>query len=104
MADDCVQVFLKLSGEHGSEEEIAAIHVLADELAEAIEEREAGDYDGDEFGGGFCKLFMYGPDADKLFNAVRKRLLASPLSRGGHAVKLYGQATNADVKEVRVDL
>jgi hypothetical protein len=47
---------------------------------------------------------MYGPDADKLFNAVRKRLLASPLSRGGHAIKLYGQATNADVKEVRVDL
>jgi hypothetical protein len=104
MPEHCVQVFLKLSSEHGSSEEIESIHEFTDELAEAIEQHEAGEFDGDEFGGGVCRLFMYGPDADKLFDAIKKPLLASPFSKGGHAIKRYGEASDMDSKEVRVDL
>ncbi|MDX1963102.1 MAG: hypothetical protein SFX18_08110 [Pirellulales bacterium] len=104
MPEHCVQVFLKLSSEHGSAEEVESIHELTDELAEAIEEEEAGEFDGDEFGGGICRLFMYGPDADKLFDAIKKPLVASAHSKGGHAIKRYGEASDPNSKEVRVDL
>lgn len=104
MAEHCVQVFLKLSSEHGTDKERDRISALTDKLADAIEKHEAGEFDGDEYGGGYCRLFMYGPDADKLFDAIKKPLLASPLSKGGHAIKRYGEASDMDCKEVKVKL
>jgi hypothetical protein len=102
MPEHCVQVVLPLSSEHGSSNEVESIHELTDEIADAIEEHEAGEFDGDEFGGSICRLYMYGPDADKLFDAIKRLLLASPLSKGGHAIKRYGPPEDG-VKEVRVD-
>ncbi len=102
MPEHCVQVVLPLSGEHGSSDQVEAIHELTDQLADAIEEQEAGEFDGDEFGGGICRLYMYGPDADKLFDAIKEPLLASPLSKGGHAIKRYGPPEDG-IREVRVD-
>jgi hypothetical protein len=104
MAEHCVQVFLKLSTEHGSEKELDRISTLTDKLADAIEKHEAGEFDGDEYGGGHCRLFMYGPDADKLFDAIKKPLLASALCKGGYAIKRYGEASDMKAKEERVDL
>src|SRR5256885_1191374 len=103
MPEHCVQVVLPLSSEHGSDQEMDAIHELTNKLADAIDEHEAGDFDGDEFGGGICRLYMYGPDTDKLFDAIKGLLLASPLSKGGHAIKRYGEASEAHAKEVRVE-
>ena len=104
MAEHAVLVQLTLSGgEFGSEAETDAIHELTDKLEEAIEERDAGEFDGDEFGGGKCTLFMYGSDADALFAAVEPLLRASPLTRGGLAIKRYGAAGDADAKEARID-
>jgi hypothetical protein len=40
---------------------------------------------------------------DELFAAVEPLLRESKLSSGGHAIKRYGEATDADAKEVRVD-
>ena len=104
MAEHCIQVFLKLSTEHGSDKDRDRIEALTEKFADAIEKYEAGEFDGDEYGGGFCRLFMYGLDADKLFDAIKKPLLASPLSKGGYIVKRYGEASDTDCKEVRVDL
>jgi hypothetical protein len=104
MAEHCVQVFLKLSTEQGSEKEMDRISTLTEKLADAIEKHEAGEFDGDEYGGGHCRLFMYGPDADKLFDAIKKPLLASSLSKGGYAIKRYGEASDKKAKEVRVEL
>ncbi len=104
MSDHCVQVFLKLSdGEYGTSGEIDTIHELSEILGEAIEKQEAGEFDGDEIGEGEATLFMYGPDADKLFEAIKEPLLASPLSRDGYVVKRYGPA-KAGVKEERIEL
>jgi hypothetical protein len=103
MNEHCVKVYLKLSNEYGSSEEMDAIHELSDALEEAIEKDGAGEFDGDEFGGGECTLFMYGPDADKLFDAIRELLASSPMSREGYVLKRYGPPEDG-VKEVRVDL
>ena len=103
MEEHCVIVHLALSGDRGSAEQVDAIHVLSDALEEAIEEHDAGEFDGDEFGGGECTLYMYGPDADKLFEAIRKPLVSSPLAKGGYVLKRYGPPVEG-VKEVRVEL
>lgn len=103
MEEHCVKVYLKLSNEYGTPEEIEAIHELSDALEEAIQESGAGEFDGDEFGGGECTLYMYGPDADKLFEAIRKSLKSSPAATGGYALKRYGPPKEG-VKEARVEL
>jgi hypothetical protein len=39
-----------------------------------------------------------------LFAAIEPTLRGSPLSRGGYAIKRYGEPDDPDAKEVRVDL
>jgi hypothetical protein len=88
----------------GSERERAAVAVLADDLERVIVEKQAGEFDGEEFGDGRCVLYMYGPDADRLFEAVEPVLKATPLARGGFAIKRYGEANDANAVEARVSL
>lgn len=103
MSEHCVRICFKLSSEFGSNTEIEAIHVLSDILESAIEQNGAGEFDGDEFGGGKCMLYMYLTDADRLFEAIRKPLQEFPLARGGHVIKRYGSPQDG-VKEVTIDL
>ncbi len=88
----------------GSERERAAVAALADDLMHAIGEKQAGEFDGEEFGDGRCVLYMYGPDADQLFETVEPIIKASPLSRGGFAIKRYGEAGDKIAVETRVNL
>ena len=69
----------------------------------AITAADAGEFDGDLIGRGECVLYMYGPDADRLFGVVEPLLRASPLTRGGYAVKRYG-AAGSGAREERVPL
>lgn len=103
MAEHCVKICLKVSGEYGSQGEIETIHEFSDTLERLIDEHGVGEFDGDEFGGGECTLYMYGPDADRLFEVIQKPLEGFPLARGGHVVKRYGPPEDG-VKEVRIDL
>src|SRR3954464_8607688 len=103
MNEHCVRIFLKLSEDYGTEKEMEAIHELSDALEDAIELHKVGEYDGDEFGGGECTLYMYGPDADKLYKAIEKPLRKSRLARGGYVLKRYGPPEDG-IREVRVDL
>ncbi len=84
--------------------DVDTFHALEDELLEAIELAGVGEFDGDEFGGGECTLYMYGPDADRLFDAVRSILRSSSLSAGGYAIKRYGSADDPGSEELRVEL
>jgi hypothetical protein len=91
-SEHAVLVHLELSDSaFGTPNERAAIYKLSDDLAGAIERAGVGDFDGDEFGGGTCVLYMYGPDADRLWDAVAPTLRASPSTTGGHAIKRYGE-------------
>jgi hypothetical protein len=103
--EHAVIVHLRLDDDgFGSAEKRESINELQDVLADAIDEAEAGEFDGDEFGEGECVLFMYGPDADVLFDTIKPILKKSPHSKGGFAIKRYGEASDPKAKEVKVKL
>jgi hypothetical protein len=85
-----IAVHFELSSEFGSTEERAMVHKFTDKLASLIDEHEVGVFDGDEFGNGHEALFMYGPDADKLFDVVYPSLSTWEPLKGGYAIKRYG--------------
>jgi hypothetical protein len=91
-------------GEMDSAEEQKAAFALVEELEAAFDTSGIGEYDGEEFGGGGCTFYMYGPDADRLFAAVEPILKQSSLAPGGSATKRYGDAGDPDAREVRIDL
>ena len=88
----------------GSAREREVVANLIDALDRVIDEQGVGEFDGEEFGGGRCVIYMYGPDADQLFAVVEPILRATPLARGGFAMKRYGEAKDTSAAEVRVNL
>ena len=79
-----------------------AVRDLERRLERAIQADAAGEFDGDEFGGNKCVLYMYGPDADRLFEIIEPILKSVPLASGGYAIKRYGEAHDSRAREVRV--
>jgi hypothetical protein len=63
-----------------------------------------GEFDGEEFGGGRCVLYMYGPDADRLFGVVEPILKATPVARGGFVIRRYGDVNDLNAVVARVNL
>jgi hypothetical protein len=80
---------------------VVSLHALQDRLLEAIENAAAGQLDGDEFGEGTCTIYCYGPDADRLWDAVAPILETEPFPEGSVAVKRYGPP---GAREETVDL
>jgi hypothetical protein len=101
--EQAVIVHLRLSDDHfGSSGERQTLYVLQGEMAKAIEQADAGEFDGDEFGEGECVLYMYGPKADRLFAAIEPVLKSSPFASGGYAIKRYGDVGDLAAPQVRV--
>ena len=86
----------------GTDEEQEAAFALETELEEAVNASGLGEFDGNEFGGGECVFFIYGPDADALYGHIEPVLRSNPLAAGGFAIKRYGEASDADAREARV--
>jgi hypothetical protein len=87
-------VILKLklaSGPMGNEEERKRITELEHLLANAIKQSSSGDFDGDEYGEGFCTIYMYGPSAESLFNSVQPTLKGFRASSGSYVIKRYSK-------------
>ena len=59
---------------------------IDDQLTAVLEGKGLGDYDGDEIGEGGATLFLYGPDAERLFAAIEPTLRAYPLCRNARVV------------------
>jgi hypothetical protein len=90
--EQAVIVKLKLaSGPKGKEDELNRIAKLEDELAHAIEKSSSGDLDGDEFGDGFCTIYLYGPSAERLFASVQPMLKGFRAAIGSYVIKRYGK-------------
>lgn len=85
-----------------SEPEMSHVADLSDQLADAIESADAGEFDGDDFGSHDCKLYMYGPDATKLYLAIEAVLKAHPICKGAVVVKRFGEASDPKAREERV--
>jgi hypothetical protein len=93
MPEHCVQLIVKLSDENfGKGDERTGMYEIEDALELALEESDAGEYDGHEFGGGKCVFYMYGENADELFNALRDTLemLKQTLAGRARVVRRYG--------------
>ena len=72
--------------------DLEPLFALEDKLKDAIESTGTGEYDGNEIvtDGSRGTLYMYGPDADQLFEAIRPALESSIFMRGAVATKRYG--------------
>ena len=53
---------------------------------------------GDEFSSDEATLYIYGPDAQAMFNAIKPALLAAKLAAGSHALLRYGAPDETSVK------
>jgi hypothetical protein len=103
--DHAVIVYLRLTDDRfGAEAERDAFFALEDLLVDAIDGAGLGEFDGNEFGGGECKLYIYGYDADRMFNAISPILQSTRLARGGHAIKRYGAASDPLAMEIKIPL
>lgn len=101
--EHAVIVRYALSGsDFGTEEERNAVRALKKHLTVAIESAVAGQFDGDEFGGGAVVLYAYGPDATRLFAVMEPYLRAHP-ARPASAVLRFGEADDPAAREQRID-
>ncbi len=75
---------------------------IEDQLSEALTREGTGELDGNEIGQGETTLFMYGPDAERLFRTVEPLLRAYPLCKGSRVVIRAGEP-GAREREVKLD-
>jgi hypothetical protein len=75
-----------------NDRDLGALFDLEDKLIDAIDAASAGELDGNEIAvdGSHGLVFMYGPDARKLFASVEPVLRASPVARGGIVTLRFG--------------
>ena len=99
MSDHCVRVRFPFSAS-----DLAPVFELEDALTGAIEAADAGEFDGNDVGQDECILYMYGPDADALFQAIQPILAEHrELVAGGQAFLRYGPPEDG-IREVSVPI
>jgi hypothetical protein len=78
---------------------------IEDALIEALGNKGIGEVDGHELAldGSEVVYYLYGPDADSLYDAVEPVVLGLPPQAGSYVVKRYGEADDPDAREVRID-
>ena len=78
---------------------------LEEQLEDAIQRRAVGVYDGNELSpdGSDVTLFMYGPDADRLFSVVRPILESSKVIKEAVATLQY-RSPEDEVTEVEITI
>ena len=59
-------------------------------LIDRLKDESVGMFDGNEVGGGKTVLFLYGPDAELLYQHIEPVLRADPFCRGAKAVIRWG--------------
>lgn len=74
---------------------------IEDRLIEVIERERLGEFDGNEMGATEATLYMYGPDAERLFAGIESTLRAYPLCQGARVVIRRG-APGAEQREIRL--
>lgn len=89
--EEAVLIYIKLSGsEFGTWEEREQCFGLEDKLIEEIQSKNSGDYDGHEFGQGYCVLYIYGSNADSLYDSILDILEQFKLPPQSYVIKRYG--------------
>jgi len=89
------------SGDMGTEQERDRISALEQQLSKAIKNSSAGDFDGDEYGGGTCTIYMYGPSAERLLSVALPILKKFNAPSGSYVIKRFGKP---GAKQTRIPL
>src|SRR4030095_1470799 len=86
-------------------EELDPLHELENRLLDLLTDPEIGYYDGHEVGldSPDGTLFFYGPNAEKLFKAVKQELESTDFLKGATAQLFFGPSRNG-VREISVVL
>ena len=74
---------------------------IEDRLIEVLERKRLGEFDGNEVGQGQATLFMYGPDAERLFDGIEQTLREYPLCQGAR-VEIRRGGPGAQQRELRL--
>jgi hypothetical protein len=69
----------------------AGLDEIDDPLIEAIDATGVGEFDGNEIGPDGAMLYMYAPDADRLWEVVEPVVRSASLGSGSYAVKRHGE-------------
>lgn len=85
--------------------DLSEVFAIEEELEAKISSAQAGEYDGNEMAadGTDGYLYMYGPDADKLFQTVKSVLESRPFLQGATVTRRYGPP-EGDVPEVTLSI
>ena len=79
--EQAVLVYFRLSEPgFGSPWELEVLRGLAEDLREVVADAAVGEFDGHEVGEGQYTLYLYGPDADELFDAIEPMLVQAELA------------------------
>jgi hypothetical protein len=81
--EQSVLVFIK-------EEDFDRMMPIHDKLWALLENSDLGMFDGNEIGGGETVLFLYGPDAELLFNKIEPTLRADEFCQGAKVIIRWG--------------
>jgi hypothetical protein len=86
--------------QYGSKD-LARLFALEDKIEDAVAKAHVGEYDGNEVAvdGSDGFLYLYGPDADKLLQAIEPVLQEVSFMQGAEVKKRYGPA-GTGAKEV----
>lgn len=74
---------------------------LEDLLTEALNENNAGEVDGNEIMEGEAIIFIYGPDAEKIYSEIEAILKSYPLCQKSRIIIRFG-APGAPQREIRI--
>ncbi|MES2773276.1 MAG: hypothetical protein V4722_03780 [Bacteroidota bacterium] len=82
-----------------------SLFILEDQLEKVFEETQLGEYDGNDIAidNSDGNLYMYGPDAENIFNAIKPVLKLTPFMKGAKVTLRYGPPEDG-VKEIVFDL
>jgi hypothetical protein len=86
-------------------DDLEPLHELERKLEEEIKEKNVGEYDGHEIAvdmsDGF--LYMYGPNAENLFKAIKHTLEETDFTKGSLATLRFGRP-GSDAQEIEVEI
>ncbi len=74
---------------------------IEDRLTAVIERDGLGEFDGNEIEPGETTLFMYGPDAERLFAGIEQTLRGYPLCQGAR-VEIRRGGPGAEQGQIRL--
>jgi hypothetical protein len=100
-AQECVLVHLDGTGLSRDVYAQCDLWTIADRIEEVLRREALGDYDGHETGPTGTTLFLYGPDAERLYGGIERVLRDYPLCRNARVVIRRGEF-GAPERELRL--